>query len=31
MAAFNPKEVVIDINGLGVAFADTMIKETPDP
>lgn len=31
MAAFNPREVVIDINGLGVAFADTMIKETPDP
>ena len=28
---FNPKEVVIDINGLGVAFADTMIKETHDP
>lgn len=28
---FNPKEVVIDINGLGVAFADTMIKETFDP
>ena len=31
IAAFNPKEVVIDINGLGVAFADTMIKETYDP
>lgn len=27
---FNPKEVVIDINGLGVAFADCMIKETFD-
>lgn len=30
IAAFNPKEVVIDINGLGVAFADTMIKENWD-
>ena len=28
---FNPKEVVIDINGLGVGFADAMIKETFDP
>ena len=28
---FNPKEVVIDINGLGVGFADFMIKETFDP
>lgn len=27
---FHPREVVIDINGLGVAFADTMIKETWD-
>ena len=27
---FNPREVVIDINGLGVAFADTMIKENFD-
>ena len=27
---FNPKEVVIDINGIGVAFADAMIKETID-
>ena len=27
---FNPREVVIDINGLGVAFADTMIKENID-
>lgn len=28
---FNPKEVIIDINGIGVAFADEMIKETFDP
>lgn len=28
---YNPKEVVIDINGLGVGFADFMIKETFDP
>lgn len=28
---FNPKEVVIDINGLGIGFADLMIKETLDP
>ena len=28
---FNPKEVVIDINGLGIGFADFMIKETYDP
>lgn len=27
---FNPKQVVIDINGLGVSFADLMIKETID-
>ena len=27
---FNPREVVIDINGLGVAFGDAMIKETYD-
>ena len=27
---FNPREVVIDINGLGVAFADTMIKVNTD-
>lgn len=27
---FNPREVVIDINGLGVAFADNMIKEAWD-
>lgn len=27
---FNPKEVVIDINGLGIFFADSMIKETLD-
>lgn len=29
--AFHPKEVIIDINGLGVGFADFMIKPTPDP
>lgn len=28
---FNPKQVVIDINGIGVAFADYMIKESYDP
>lgn len=28
---FNPKEVIIDINGLGIGFADCMIKETFDP
>lgn len=28
---FNPREVVIDINGLGVGFADFMIRETLDP
>lgn len=28
---FHPKEVVIDINGLGIGFADLMIKETFDP
>lgn len=28
---YNPKEVVIDINGLGIFFADAMIKETYDP
>ena len=28
---FNPKEVVIDINGIGINFADQMIKETIDP
>lgn len=27
---FNPKEVVIDINGIGFPFGDTMIKETWD-
>jgi hypothetical protein len=27
---FNPREVVIDINGLGIGFADCMIKETYD-
>lgn len=29
--AFNPKQCVIDINGIGVAVADLMIKETIDP
>ncbi len=29
--AFNPKEVVIDTNGLGIGFADEMIKEHIDP
>lgn len=28
---YNPREVVIDINGMGVGFADFMIKETYDP
>lgn len=28
---YNPREVVIDINGLGVGFADLMIRETIDP
>ena len=28
---FKPREVVIDINGLGIGFADFMIKETYDP
>jgi hypothetical protein len=28
--AFNPKEAVIDINGLGIGLADDMIKETWD-
>lgn len=28
---FNPREVIIDINGLGVGFADYMIKPTLDP
>lgn len=28
---FNPREVVIDINGVGAPFGDTMIKETYDP
>lgn len=31
MKAFNPKEVVIDINGVGAPFGDLMIKETYDP
>lgn len=28
---FNPREVVLDVNGLGVGFADFMIKESLDP
>lgn len=28
---FNPQHVVIDINGIGIAFADLMIRETVDP
>lgn len=28
---FQPKEVVIDINGIGAPFADLMIRETYDP
>ena len=28
---FTPKEVVIDINGIGVNFADLMIRPTTDP
>ena len=28
---FNPREVVLDINGIGVGFADFMIKESLDP
>lgn len=31
ISRFNPKEVIIDINGIGVSFADAMIKETYDP
>ena len=31
MKAFKPKEVVIDINGVGAPFGDLMIKETYDP
>ncbi len=27
---FNPKVVIIDINGIGISFADAMIKETFD-
>jgi hypothetical protein len=27
MALFNPKEVVIDCNGLGLGIADEMIRE----
>ena len=29
--AFNPREVIIDINGIGVNFGDAMIKPTLDP
>ena len=29
--AFNPKEVIIDINGIGINFGDAMIKPTLDP
>lgn len=29
--AFDPKAVVIDINGIGIAFGDLMIRETFDP
>lgn len=28
---FNPREVVIDINGIGFSFGDAMVKETLDP
>lgn len=31
MKEFNPREVVIDINGVGAPFGDGMIKETLDP
>lgn len=31
IANFNPKEVIIDINGLGVGLADEMIKQAKDP
>ena len=31
IARFNPRQVVIDINGIGISFADMMIKETYDP
>lgn len=31
MEKFNPREVVIDINGIGISFADLMVKETFDP
>ena len=31
IAQYNPREVVIDINGIGINFADAMIKETFDP
>ena len=31
IAAFHPLEVIIDINGLGIGFADFMIRPTVDP
>ncbi len=31
MKVFNPREVVIDINGIGFPFGDAMVKETFDP
>lgn len=31
IARYNPREVVIDINGIGINFADAMVKETQDP
>lgn len=31
IAKFNPREVVIDVNGLGISFGDYMVKETFDP
>lgn len=29
--AFNPREVVVDCNGLGIGFMDFLAQETPDP
>lgn len=29
--AFNPKEVVVDANGMGIGFMDFLAQETPDP
>lgn len=31
IADFNPREVVIDVNGIGIFFADEMVKPTLDP